>query len=262
MTSANWIRRFTPAAADAPVLVCLPHAGGSASSFFGLARALAPGIEVLAVQYPGRQDRLAEPLVDDLRTLADAVRQALLPWSHRPAAVLGHSMGATVGFELAARWERDGRAPLGLLASAARPPSRAGNAAVHRLSDAALLTEVEILGGAPVTDPVQADLLRAALPVIRNDYRALETYVAGGETLRCPIAALAGEHDPRVTADDARAWARHTSGPFACRPMPGGHFYPATHPQALLAAVTELMAGWSAASPRHRAAFRHQPSRT
>jgi surfactin synthase thioesterase subunit len=237
MTTERWVRRFTPASADAPALVCLPHAGGSASSFFALARALAPDIEVLAVQYPGRQDRLAEPLVDDLEVLAESVERALLPWSHRPTAVLGHSMGATVGFELAARLERDGGSPLGLIASAARPPSRAG--------DAALLIEVEILSGAAITDPVQAELVRVGLPVIRNDYRALETYPGGTGALRCPIAALVGEHDPRVTPDDARAWARHTSGQFVRQSMPGGHFYPATHLQQLVAVVTELVGGWS-----------------
>ncbi|MEU7755019.1 alpha/beta fold hydrolase [Micromonospora sp. NPDC049101] len=245
MTTESWVRRFTPASADAPVLVCLPHAGGSASSFFALARALPPDIEVLAVQYPGRQDRLTEPLVDDLEVLAESVERALLPWSHRPTAVLGHSMGATVGFELAARLERDGRSPLGLIASAARPPSRAGDAKVHLLSDAALLIEVEILSGAAITDPVQAELVRASLPVIRNDYRALETYPGGTGALRCPIAALVGEHDPRVAPDEARAWARHTSGQFVCHSMPGGHFYPATHLQPLVAVVTELVAGWS-----------------
>ncbi|WP_203779256.1 thioesterase II family protein [Actinoplanes philippinensis] len=229
---------------DAPVLICLPHAGGSASSFFALARALAPGVEVLAVQYPGRQDRLAEPLVDDLGTLASHIDQAL-PWSHRPVALLGHSMGATVGLALAARLERAGRPPLGLIASAARPPSRTAGAGVHRLGDAALLAEVEILNGAPTTDPVQAELVRSALPVIRNDYRALETWPASGVILRSPIAALAGEHDPRVTPDDAWAWSRYTSGPFVCQAMPGGHFYPATHLPSLAAVVTELLADWS-----------------
>ncbi|MEU8663492.1 thioesterase II family protein, partial [Actinoplanes philippinensis] len=242
MTTERWIRRFTPAVPDAPVLICLPHAGGSASSFFALARALTPGVEVLAVQYPGRQDRLAEPLVDDLEMLASHIDQALPPWSHRPVALLGHSMGAAVGLALAARLERAGRPPLGLIASAARPPSRTAGAGVHRLSDAALLAEVEILNGEATTDPVRADLVRSALPVIRNDYRALETWPAPGGILRCPIAALAGEHDPRVTPDDARAWSRYTSGPFVCQAMPGGHFYPATHLPSLVAVVTELLA--------------------
>jgi surfactin synthase thioesterase subunit len=245
MMAQRWIRQFTPAADDKPVLVCLPHAGGSASSFFALARALAPDIEVLAVQYPGRQDRLAEPLVDNLENLAASIHEALLPWSHRPTAVLGHSMGATVGFEMAARLENEGRAPLGLIASAARPPSRATDARVHQLSDAALLIEVEILSGGPATDPVQAEVIRSALPVIRNDYRALETYSGRTGAIRSPIAAIAGEHDPRVTPDDTRAWSRHTSGPFVCQSMPGGHFYPATHLAPLTAAVTELVTTWS-----------------
>ncbi|MEY9893890.1 surfactin synthase thioesterase subunit [Catenulispora sp. MAP12-49] len=56
-----WIRRYHPSP-DAPVrLLCLPHAGGSASFFRAVSQALAPKVEVLAVQYPGRQDRRGEP---------------------------------------------------------------------------------------------------------------------------------------------------------------------------------------------------------
>ncbi|MBK3557195.1 hypothetical protein JHN55_11770 [Streptomyces sp. MBT56] len=51
------MRRYNPAADARARLLCLPHAGGSASFYLPLSRALGPDIDVLTVQYPGRQDR-------------------------------------------------------------------------------------------------------------------------------------------------------------------------------------------------------------
>src|SRR4051794_17447704 len=102
-----WIRRFHEADERGPVLVCFPHAGGAAGSYFPLSRALAPSLEVWAVQYPGRQDRRHEPLIGDIPPLADRaaghVLAALARRPGRPAAFLGHSMGASVAFEVARR---------------------------------------------------------------------------------------------------------------------------------------------------------------
>jgi surfactin synthase thioesterase subunit len=64
------------------------------------------------------------------------------------------------------------------------------------------------------------------LPAVKNDYRAVETYRdIPGRSVNCPITALIGDSDPRVTTDEARAWADHTTGPFDLRIFPGGHFY-------------------------------------
>lgn len=112
-----WFRNYGPAPDACVRLVCLPHAGGSASFYFPLARALSPKIEVLAVQYPGRQDRHAEPCVQNIEDMADRIAEALGPWTDRPYALFGHSMGAMVGFEVARRMEASGKGPLELFVS-------------------------------------------------------------------------------------------------------------------------------------------------
>ena len=110
----TWIRGFHPGADGAPRLVCFPHAGGSATFYFPLSRALAPSMEVLAVQYPGRQDRRAEPCIDSIDGLADEIVDALRPLTDRPMALFGHSMGAVLAYETARSWEALGHAPLPL----------------------------------------------------------------------------------------------------------------------------------------------------
>ncbi|HEX3785278.1 MAG TPA: thioesterase domain-containing protein [Pseudonocardiaceae bacterium] len=65
-SGGSWIRPLRDSARRSQVhLVCFPFAGGSAGYFHSLARSLEPDISVLGVQYPGRQDRRHEPLVED-----------------------------------------------------------------------------------------------------------------------------------------------------------------------------------------------------
>jgi surfactin synthase thioesterase subunit len=231
----RWIRRFHPAPDAGTRLVCLPHAGGSASFYFPVSRALSPSLDVLAVQYPGRQDRMGEPPVGDLDELADRAFAALSGWLDRPAVLFGHSLGATVGFEVARRMQATGRAPVALVVSARRAPSVQRPETVHLRSDDGLLAELTGLSG---TDPRllgDPDLLRAVLPVLRSDYRAAETYrYRPGPRLTCPVTALTGDEDPKVTLDEARAWGGHTDAGFEFHVFAGGHFYLASHQDAVL----------------------------
>jgi pyochelin biosynthesis protein PchC len=221
----RWVRRFHPASPGSPRLVCFPYAGGSASYFFPVSAALRPDVEVLSVQYPGRQDRRLEPVVTDLHELADQVADVLPPG---PAVFFGHSMGAVLAYEVALRWEARGTVLTHLYASGRRAPTllRDGDD-VHTRGDAGVLEEMAQLGG-PGQEMLMSDpeMLSLVMPAIRGDYRAIETYRhRPGPPLSCPMTAMTGDSDPRVSLDEAREWGSLTTGPFDLRVFPGGHFY-------------------------------------
>jgi pyochelin biosynthetic protein PchC len=225
-----WVRRFHRGRADVPRLVCFTYAGGAANYFFRLSAALEPDIEVLAVQYPGRQDRMDEPLVDDIAVLAERIAAALVRWADRPTAFLGHSMGAIVGYEVARRWEAQGLAIEHLYASGRRAPSRFRPSTLHERDDDGFLAGLAEFGGSALELLTHPELGPLLLPAVRNDYKAIETYRhVAGAPLSCPVTALVGDADPLVTLDDARAWAEATTGPFALRVFAGGHFYLTDH---------------------------------
>lgn len=99
----------------------LPHAGGAASYYFPVSRALSGQVEVLAVQYPGRQDRYAEPAIGNVENLAAAIFRELPPEDLDRTWLFGHSMGAAVAFEVARLMERElDRSPLGIILSGRR----------------------------------------------------------------------------------------------------------------------------------------------
>ncbi|HEV2780663.1 MAG TPA: alpha/beta fold hydrolase [Actinophytocola sp.] len=239
----GWVRRFH-AAPDRPVrLVLLPHAGGSASYFFPFSRDLSAAADVLSIQYPGRQDRLGEPCIDDATRLADALTEALLPWLDRPFVLFGHSLGATVAFEVARRLERDaGLVPRRLIVSGRRAPADVRDSGVHRRDDEGLLAELAEMSGTDSTVLTDPDLLDMILPVLRSDYRAAETYVyRPGPPLSCPILAMAADSDPRVSVEDVDRWRRYTTAGFELEVFPGGHFYLADERPGVVAAITRRL---------------------
>lgn len=221
----SWIRTLRTARPGAVRLVCLPHAGGSAHACLPLAEALGPGTEVLAAQYPGRHDRLAEPPLGDLKLMAGHIAAALDPLRDVPLALFGHSLGALLAYEVAARLQATGPGPVHLFASSMLAPSRHRHDGVHLRDDDGILAELDRLSGTPARSPGEEALLRLMIPAIRGDYRAFETYTDPGHLLSCPVTAFLGDADPLVTPDDARAWARHTTGPATLRVLPGGHFH-------------------------------------
>ncbi|WP_405876744.1 alpha/beta fold hydrolase [Streptomyces sp. NBC_01136] len=245
-----WIRRFRPAPEASERLVCFPHAGGSASFYVPVAAALAPGVDVVAVQYPGRQDRRLEPGLTSVAELADRVAEALGSWDDRPLTFFGHSMGAVVAFEVARRMERAGSGPVRLFASGRRAPSRTRDETVHTLGDDGLVAELRALSGTDARFLEDEELLRMVLPAIRSDYTAVETYLAApGDTVRCPVTVLVGDSDPKTSLEEARAWGGHTLGGSELRIFPGGHFYLSDRSADVLAVLTEHFA----AAPSRRA---------
>lgn len=246
MTTANssdWIRRYHSASDGAVRLVCLPFAGGSASGYYAMSAALAPLVEPLVVQLPGRQDRRGEPCIDNIPELVDQIFAALEPWTDRPLVLFGHSMGAVLGFEVARRMEQFGRSPLRLFASGGRAPSRVRDERVHTMSDDDIIAELARLDGTESQLLSDEELLRLIIPVVRNDYRAIETYrCAVDATVACPITVFTGDSDPRVTAEDADAWRDHTSSEFTSMTFPGGHFFINDSPDKIADAIVCALA--------------------
>ncbi|EST37921.1 hypothetical protein N566_10395 [Streptomycetaceae bacterium MP113-05] len=238
----TWIRRFFPSDGAAVQLICLPHAGGSAPFYRPVAQALNPSVEVLAVQYPGRQDRRREPMLDSIGALADGVAAAVRDAVDRPFALFGHSMGATLAFEVALRLEGTGNRPLRVFASGRRAPSTHRDEQVHKRDDDGIIAELRTLSGTDQRVFGDEELLRMVLPAIRNDYRAAETYTCPPDVrVEAPITVLSGEDDPKASREEVEAWRTHTSGEFDLQMYPGGHFFLVEHAAEVLRVIGERL---------------------
>lgn len=221
-----WLRTFFPRPDAALRLVFFPHAGGSASYYRPLAGSLPGHIEPVIVQYPGHEDRLDEEPYVAMEELADALTPALHPLADKPLWFFGHSMGASVAYEVTRRLiVQGGPRPAHLIVSARPGPARQRPGCKH-LDDDQLWADVCNLGGTDARLPAMPELRAILLPTIRADYRLIETYRAGlNADLDVPLTACFGDCDPEVTREDAETWRAVTIGPFGLQCFPGDHFY-------------------------------------
>ncbi|ORT53490.1 alpha/beta fold hydrolase [Frankia sp. KB5] len=221
------VRRYAPRPAARLRLICFPHAGGGASSFRAWAALLPPTVELLVVQYPGREDRYHEPCAVDLHGFATATATELLRYVDRPYALFGHSMGAVIGYETAQRLRWHGRAePVRLVASGRPSPDQELGGTLHRADDDALCAELARLGGTATEVLAEPDVRRAVLGYVRADYQMVETYRPRPvDPLACPLTVFIGDTDPECDERRAGTWERFTSGRFSVRVFPGDHFY-------------------------------------
>lgn len=236
-----WLRRYHRAPEPRATLFCFPHAGGSATYFHPVSAMLTPEFDVVAVQYPGRQDRHAEPPIQSIEELADAVSAVIGPELTRPAAFFGHSMGAIVAFEVALRLEERGEpGPVMLFASGSRAPSRVRDDGVHRRGDDGVIAELGTLGGTDARVLSDPELLEMVLPALRNDYRAIETYRQSADAvISAPIIVLAAQDDTRVSVPEATAWHEHSRVGGAQHLFSGGHFYLESHAQTVVGIIAD-----------------------
>jgi surfactin synthase thioesterase subunit len=237
----RWCCRYHPSPTATARLVCFPHAGGSASFYLPVASALSPAVDVIAIQYPGRQERRSEAPLTDVDSLADRIHDLLVRQPPLPVTFFGHSLGATIAFETVRRLEAGGSPVAHLFASGRRAPSvHRDESGVHLRDDDGILAEVRRLNGTAASVLGDQELMRAALPSLRADYQAAETYRCAPEaTVDCPVTVLTGDCDPETTLSEAHAWERHTTGTCTVRTFPGGHFFITAHVKEINALLRE-----------------------
>ncbi|MFJ3962200.1 thioesterase II family protein [Streptomyces sp. NPDC090036] len=214
-------------------VVCFPHAGGSPYFFRSWGKGLG-AYEVQAICYPGRAERFSEDCAEQLVPMArEIAAEMLASGDERPTAFFGHSMGAIVAYEVVRALEEAGSGVGHLFASGARAPHlMAGDPVAAAAWDEASIarTLVELGGTEPELLNNRA-FVELVMPYIGADFRLLAAYEGQPRPpLDCPVTAIVGAFDPRVTTAQSGAWRESTRGPFGALTVPGEHFYLAEEP--------------------------------
>jgi len=240
-TRNPWIAfRRTPPRATVR-LFCLPYAGAGASVFRPWANLLPPEIELCAVQLPGREDRLRDPLFTSMEPLVEALVVQLGGELDRPFALFGHSMGAIIAYELACVLRRTGLPdPVHLFVSGRRGPQIPyRHEPMHDLAEAEFVEKLRRLNGTPEEVLRHPELLAHIIPTLRGDFAVCETYEYRREpALSCPVSVFGGLRDPEVSREDLETWSAMSTGPFRLELFPGDHFFVHACRTSLLATLT------------------------
>lgn len=226
-TASSWIVR-RPGLHPRLRLFCFCYAGGSAAAYLPWQSMLPSWVEVCGVQLPGRGTRFSEPPPTSLFATVQAISDALTDWHDLPFAFFGHSLGATLAFEVAHHQSRYGRPlPTQLILSGAQAPSaRSDSRNLHLLDDADLIAELRKYDGTPSEVLSNHELMELVLPAIRADFRIVETYAPlQRPPLAIPMSVLAGRDDRHSCASQYEAWFKETTRPMSLEWFDGGHFF-------------------------------------
>ncbi|MDX2292323.1 MULTISPECIES: thioesterase II family protein [Streptomyces] len=206
-----------------PAVLCFPHAGGSAS-FFRPWAGLLPASRVHAVQYPGREERIADEAPESLVELAGLVAEEILAGPRRYSLLFGHSMGAYVAFEVARLLESAGEPVPGVIVSSAAAPGLRAPVPYEDSADVrAYLERYE-----PLSPEISGDeeLLELILDYSKSDLRLVAQYTGfAGKRIGARLTAVVGDDDVPEIRSGFSTWRQHTDGAFVPVVVPGGHFY-------------------------------------
>jgi len=208
-------------------LFCFPYAGGGASIYREWGSDLPRDIEVCPVQLPGRENRIREEPIRRMEPLLDALSSGLDAYLDRPFALFGHSMGATIGYELARRLRAEGKnGPLVLLVAARRAPHvPPPESPIYDLPDESFKQSLRDLAGTPEGFFDDTELVQLFEPMLRADFEINDTYRPSGDLLLdCPISVFGALDDDAVPLGHLEAWREVTRGPFRLEMLPGDHF--------------------------------------
>jgi surfactin synthase thioesterase subunit len=208
-------------------LFCFHHAGGSASIYRNWPKLMSPSIEPIAVQLPGRENRILERPYDHIEPLVDALVTALRPVCDARFAFFGHSMGARVALAVTrALTERRLPLPRALFVASSSAPSLEIPVRGWNEPNEELIAYVRDIGGTPeeiISDPENMDNL---LPVLRADLTVIGTCrYQPAPALSLPIHGFAGRDDPLAPTAQMRPWALETAASFTLDEVEGGHFF-------------------------------------
>lgn len=209
-------------------LFCVPYAGGSARIYRDWPDHLPLGVEVQAVQLPGRGARMAEPPFTSLALLIDDLSAAMRPLLDRPFALFGHSMGAMISFELARQLRRErGAEPAHLFVSGRRAPHLPRTEPItYNLPDDEFIRELARLNGTSREVLEHLELMQLMIPHLKADFALSQCYSYAPEPpLGSPLTAFGGLEEKDITREEMEAWREHTTGAFKVRMFPGDHFF-------------------------------------
>lgn len=209
-------------------LICIPHAGSSAMFFTNWNKYFSDKIQILPLQYPGRENRINEEMYDSIEKMAKDFVEECPEVFEGKFAIFGHCTGSIVGYEilklLKTKYKKD--AVLFIVSSNSAP--------IHPIIESTKnATDAEFVKGLAdygFIDPALFELEDFStyyLPIIRHDFDMQENYICNEQVvLDTPLYVFSGKDDPSMTDyEKVLDWKDFTTKSFGNKIFEGSHFY-------------------------------------
>lgn len=222
-------------------LVCLPFAGAGPSIYSGWSGPASP-IAVRPASFPGKERRVAETPLSNLRAAAELVATDILAYARERdrVSLFGHCyLGSVLAYEVALRIQLKRPELLStLFVSASRPPCVSRHYGVSELSDTALIARLKQLTGFSHPALEIPEMRALLMPALRADFLMDETYEPREKILcQCSLVAIAAESDASVSPNEVLGWKDYVAEDVEFWQVEGGHMYLMESPREIAARV-------------------------
>jgi len=217
-----------------------PYAGGGPAVFSKWNAELPENIEAQIVHYPGRGSRHNETPIKSVSKLTEEISQGIQHLPDKQFVFFGHSLGGLIAFELARYLHQKAfPQPVAVFISACGAPHVPdSHPPIHTLPDGEFIDALKKLNGTPQEIIQNQEMLNLLLPVLRTDFEMIETYkYVSNDLLDCPIIAIGGLDDKRVSSERLEGWEMYTSSKFELRYFPGDHFFINTAKESVIDSI-------------------------
>jgi medium-chain acyl-[acyl-carrier-protein] hydrolase len=203
-------------------------------------------VEVLAIQLPGRENRLRERCMRDMNEIVEKLEFEIDSWLDQPFVFFGHSLGSLIAYELLRRLEASGRhrAELFFASGGPAPHTRVAQADSLRLTQDQILRDLQRISQAHSALMDDREVLALMLPMLQADFEIYTNYRyrETAPPIQSPIVVIRGATDDYITHQSQLEWKRHTDRQFSFHIIPGPHLFMVDSHGALIALVNAYLA--------------------
>jgi len=215
-------------------LFCIPYAGGSADIIYTKwKKHLDSSIKMIPIEYSGHGRRVEEALNENIEELVNDLFETVIESEIKDGTgymIYGHSMGTLVVYELLKLVKANNYSlPHTIFLSGRYSPDTSfQKEGVYLLSDKQLIDKLVGLGGASASIYDYPELIKAHVPIIRNDYKLIDQYnfVMPISSFNSDLIFIYSDSDPYL-GDRKRVdeWRQYTDKDFAVVEVEGNHFF-------------------------------------
>jgi surfactin synthase thioesterase subunit len=207
--------------------ICVPYSGGSSFAYQRLVPYVPKNWKMTTLAFPGRGQRIREPLIYDLENLVQDSWQQLKDFSKEPYILFGHSLGATLAWLLVHKaMEEKSTLPVHLFLSGTDGPSNPPRLPYrYLLPKEDFKVKLKTYGGIP--DEILNDEMAFAFfePILRADFRAVETWKYTRKALlNIPATVITGTEEG-IPEPNIRLWQKEFTSQIAFEKVDGNHFF-------------------------------------
>ncbi|NUI24484.1 MULTISPECIES: thioesterase II family protein [Bacillus amyloliquefaciens group] len=210
-------------------LFCIPHAGGLSSIYSEWSNSVGPEIELIPVELAGRGSRFSENPYKTINQAIDDITELILrKCDNKCYAIYGHSMGAYISYEVILKLMKiTDNLPQHLFVSGKGAPYLTKETFISGLPDKQVIQWLNKLGGIPKELIENYELMKLFLPVIRNDYKLIESYNHNikKKLSNVTLTVLTGKFDESITIGEVEGWKEYSEKEVDVYQISGGHFF-------------------------------------